>query len=208
MLPPSASAPGKLNLGCGRTILPGWLNVDFVTGPGVDIVVDLDDLARTPLPLPDDSIDEFLGSHLLEHLHHPLAFMQELHRVAAPDALAVFQLPYGASDDAYEDPTHVRQYFMNSFIYFSQPAYARADYGYRGDWQPLQIRLLIDKPRWQGKSRVEIIDAVDSLRNVVLEMQVYCQAIKPIRNARTHDMVHPTIELVLRARGGAEEVLR
>src|SRR6478735_424319 len=113
----------KLHLGCGKTILKEWINLDIMKGQGVDIVADLEKCSETPLPFEDNSIDEFFASHLIEHIHHTLPMMQELHRIAKNDAKAVFRLPYGSSDDAYEDPTHVRQYFLNSFGYFSQPYY-------------------------------------------------------------------------------------
>jgi hypothetical protein len=47
--------------------------------------------------------------------------MEELHRIAKPNAKVVFKVPYGSSDRAFEDPTHVRQYFLHSFDYFCQP---------------------------------------------------------------------------------------
>jgi SAM-dependent methyltransferase len=67
--------------------------------------------------------------------------MQELHRIAKPNGKLVIRCPHGASDDAWEDPTHVRAFFARSFGYFSQPFYWLADYGYRGDWQPAKIVL-------------------------------------------------------------------
>ena len=95
----------RLNVGCGRNIMPGWINLDSVAMPGVDIVADLENCATVPLPIEDDSIDEFLLSHLIEHIRAPLPMMQELHRAAKPGAIAVIKVPYGASDDAWEDPT-------------------------------------------------------------------------------------------------------
>jgi hypothetical protein len=41
--------------------------------------------------------------------------MQELWRVAKPDAILGIRCPHGASDDADEDPTHVRRMFPRSF---------------------------------------------------------------------------------------------
>src|SRR5258707_938576 len=77
----------RLNVGCGRNILPGWINIDMAPLPGVDIVTDLEDCKRQRLPLEDGSADEFFLSHLIEHIRQPLPLMEELHRIAKPDAL-------------------------------------------------------------------------------------------------------------------------
>ncbi|HYF93930.1 MAG TPA: glycosyltransferase [Symbiobacteriaceae bacterium] len=193
----AAEKPTRLHLGCGRNILPDWINLDIVSLPGVDIVADLDACGEQPLPLNDNSVDEFQANHLLEHLRNPLPFMQELYRVAKPGAAAVFRVPYGSSDDAYEDPTHVRQYFLGSFQYFSQPIYWRADYGYRGDWEVAQITLYVDKERYQGKPLDEVHRDVYSLRNVVREMQVELRAIKPMREPKRELLRAPKISCVL-----------
>jgi len=181
--PPRAAATGprRLHLGCGRDIRAGWINLDARPLPGTDVTADLDDCRNTPLPFPADSIDEFFGSHVLEHLREPLAFMQELHRIAKPGAAAVFRVPYGSSDDADEDPTHVRRYFLNSFHFFSQLAYHRADYGYRGDWEVDHLELTVDAERHAGKSNEQLFTEIRALRNVVVEMTATLKAVKPVR---------------------------
>jgi SAM-dependent methyltransferase len=166
-------------------------------GTGVDIVADLDRCAGTPLPFQADTFDEFLASHLFEHLRNPLPFMQELHRIAKPGAKAGFRVPYGSSDDAMEDPTHVRACFLQTFGYFSQPYYWRADYGYRGDWRMQRIQLLVSKRRYQGKAPSRIMEEVMRLRNVVNEMIVEVIAVKPIRAPNRELQSPPPIELVL-----------
>jgi SAM-dependent methyltransferase len=171
----------KLNVGCGRNILQGWVNLDCVSLPGIDVVADLNRCATAPLPFADDSVNEFLLQHVLEHVREPLPLMQELHRIASPGALAVIRTPYGSSDDAWEDPTHVRPYFVGSFSYFSQPCYWRADYGFRGDWQPVRVVLLVPKSRALARSAEEVMAMVHRERNVVAEMYAELRAVKPIR---------------------------
>ncbi|TMV48365.1 class I SAM-dependent methyltransferase [Paenibacillus mesophilus] len=185
----------KLHLGCGRTILPGWVNLDVVAMPGVDIIANLDECATTPLPFNDDSFVSFFASHLIEHIRHPLPLMQELHRIAKPGATAIFRLPYGSSDDAYEDPTHVRQYFLQSFGYFSQPYYWRADYGFRGDWLTEKITLYVDRKRYGDKSIDEVLNDIMKYRNVVTEMVAELKAVKPIRESRKDLQIAPRIEI-------------
>jgi SAM-dependent methyltransferase len=187
----------KLNLGCGRDILPGWINLDKVKLSGVDIVANLDQCKNAQLPFENDEIDEFLASHVIEHLYNSLAFMEELHRIAKPNAKAIFRVPYGSSDDAFEDPTHVKQYFLKSFGFFSQPFYFKADYGYRGDWLTEKITLLVDAQVHQGKNAEQIMFEVNTFRNIVKEMIVELRAIKPIREPNRKLIVDPPIEIVL-----------
>ena len=177
--PPPASA--RLHLGCGTTIRPGWINLDRAKLPGVDVVADLDACARTRLPFPDDSIEEFFASHVLEHVHDTLALMQELHRIAKPGATAVFRVPYGSSDDADEDPTHVRRFFLKSFSYFCRLGYTHADYGYTGDWDTESIVLTVDERRHAGKSFDQLFEETRERRNVVREMIATLRAVKPAR---------------------------
>jgi len=187
----------RLNVGCGRSPLEGWVNLDSVALPGVDIVVDLESCATTPLPFSENSVEEFLLSHVLEHIRQVLELMQELWRIAKPDAKMLVRVPYGASDDAYEDPTHVRQFFSGSFGYFSQPFYWRADYGYRGDWQPERITLLVKQTEHEGMTPQAIVDRVMTLRNVAKEMVVELRCIKPIREPRRELQTPPAINVEL-----------
>lgn len=60
----------KINLGAGKNILPkeeGWVNVDRANIPGIDRVMDL---FKYPWDFPDNSVDEFYASHLIEHIPH------------------------------------------------------------------------------------------------------------------------------------------
>jgi hypothetical protein len=193
----SSTKTVRLNIGCGRNTLPGWINIDNIDLPGIDIIMDLESCGQQQLPYEDNSVNEFLLSHSLEHVVNSLGLMQELHRIARPQALAVIRLPFGASDDAFEDPTHVRQYFPGSFGYFSQPFYWRADYGYRGDWQVRKITLNVDKNVHSGLTAEEIFLKVRGDRNVVGEMIVELIAVKPIRGPLKELQTPPPISINL-----------
>lgn len=187
--------PQKLNVGCGRRIVEGWVNLDWQATPGVDIVADLNECGRTPLPLADDSIGEFLLSHVMEHIPNVLPMMQELHRVARDGARMEIRVPHGASDDAFEDPTHVRPLFPGSFGYFSQPYYWRADYGYRGDWVTERVELTLGQ-RYRGLTVEQAWECVYSQRNVVDEMVAHLRAVKPARAPLRELQTVPQLVLV------------
>jgi predicted SAM-dependent methyltransferase len=65
----------KLNLGCGRSPQPGWVNVDIARIPGVDVVADLDDCRTQPLPFAESSVSQMQMLHVLEHMKDTLALM-------------------------------------------------------------------------------------------------------------------------------------
>src|SRR5258708_17559185 len=111
----------RLNLGCGRDIREGWVNIDCSPVPGVDHVVDFDD--KPVLPFGDDSVMYSEGSHVIEHLRDPLPFMEELWRGSRPGAQALFRCPYGAPDDAPAEPTPRRPQLAASSGYFGPPHY-------------------------------------------------------------------------------------
>ncbi len=187
----------RINVGCGQDVREDWINIDQAELPGVDVVANLDQCADTPLPLEDNSADEFLLSHIIEHLQHPLPLMQELHRIAKPGAKAIIRVPHGASDDAYEDPTHIQQYFHGSFGYFSQPFYWRADYGYRGDWKVEKIEMLVPREPNEGVPADQIMEKVNTLRNQVLEIAAELSAVKPIRPASKELQTSPPLQILL-----------
>lgn len=182
-----------LNLGCGRDIRPGWVNVDSHAGDGVDLVVDLDRPGGPVFPQLDNSVDHSEGSHVIEHLHRPLPMMAELWRVTKPCGTAEFRCPYGSSDDADEDPTHVRRLFAGSWGYFGQPFYWRADYGYRADWHIERLLLRIS-PDFARATDDELPSLIRFSRNVVLEMIATLVAVKPARPPRRELQQQPVVE--------------
>ena len=78
----------KLNLGCGSKILKGYTNVDKFNTYHPDIVHDLENF---PYPFKDNSVNEILLSHVLEHIgQSPDTFnniIKELYRICTHGTL-------------------------------------------------------------------------------------------------------------------------
>src|SRR6266513_2402566 len=80
----------RLHIGCGRTHLPGWVNLDLA-GLGADVPWDL----RNRLPLSDQSSEAVFHEHLLEHLplSGALSLLRECWRVLMPGGIVRVGVP-------------------------------------------------------------------------------------------------------------------
>lgn len=103
----------KINLGSHSVKIEGFLNVDILELPGVDIVSDITFTpwifkAKSPevkkelgqneiwdLSVKDDSVDEIMMVEVLEHLsfHDTLKVLREMHRVLKPGGKLHIQVP-------------------------------------------------------------------------------------------------------------------
>ena len=85
----------QIDLGSGSRKKEGFLGLDVVQFPGVDIICDL----RKGLPFKDESIHEVHASHILEHLDFADfdALIHEIHRVCTSNALVVIRVPHFSS---------------------------------------------------------------------------------------------------------------
>ncbi|OGC76580.1 MAG: hypothetical protein A2Z27_00650 [candidate division Zixibacteria bacterium RBG_16_50_21] len=61
------SSGRKLQLGCRRMPLPGFVNLDSVALPGVEVVANLEQ----KLPFPDNHFDPVYARDTIEHVENP-----------------------------------------------------------------------------------------------------------------------------------------
>lgn len=73
----------KLNLGCGASKIPGYLNVDVEDSCKPDLV---HDFTKAPLPFESGVVDEVLLFHTIEHISkkYHSTIVNEIHRVLRP----------------------------------------------------------------------------------------------------------------------------
>ena len=106
----------KLNLGCGRDILDGYINLDFIEGKGVDVVHDLNEF---PYPFEDDYFGEIEAISIIEHLDKTQKAIEELHRISKPGAKIKIIVPHYSSVSAWTDITHARTFGLKSFVHYN-----------------------------------------------------------------------------------------
>lgn len=125
------AAPG-LNIGCGRNVLPGWLNVDLHPRPGAYWM----DVTR-PWPLAPGQIGAALCEHMIEHVPKPqgLFIIKEVYRVLAPGGWVRFVTPDpGAfAERLQRSQPHPEDVYLD-FLHRFADAGNRTDPGVRPDW--------------------------------------------------------------------------
>lgn len=104
----------KIILGGGIHTEEGWINLDILNIPEVDIVCDL----NRGIPLHDNSVIEIKARHILEHLNDTVKIMEEIWRVSKPGAKIFIKSPYYTSIGAFKDPTHKQFFTERTFDYF------------------------------------------------------------------------------------------
>jgi SAM-dependent methyltransferase len=109
--------PIKLNIGCGQQRQDGFIGLDKEKTGVTDIVQNLE---TYPWPFEDNSVDEIVCSHYVEHVRDLIPFIDEMHRIMKQGAKATIVAPYYASMRACQDPTHVRFICEASFLYFNK----------------------------------------------------------------------------------------
>lgn len=117
------TTPLKINLGAGAAPTPGYVNVDMIKLPGIDVMHNLMDF---PYPFDDESATHIKAIDVLEHLDHytsdnrpsVIAFIEECHRILQPGGELFLQTPGHDAEFLWIDPTHVRGFHPESMDFF------------------------------------------------------------------------------------------
>jgi len=113
----------KLNIGSGPTKIEGFLSCDTIKFDTVDHVFNA---GSDVWPFENDSVDEIMASHFLEHLTNfegkweRTHFFNEACRVMKKDAKMTLIFPHWASNRYYGDPTHKEPFSEMGFYYLSK----------------------------------------------------------------------------------------
>jgi predicted SAM-dependent methyltransferase len=101
----------KLNLGCGKDIKPGYINLDIVDYGDNQI----HDINSIPYPFKDNSFEEIYASHVLEHLDNFNKTITELYRIAKPNCTIIVYAPFFLNTKYFGEPDHKIPFSIRTF---------------------------------------------------------------------------------------------
>ena len=129
----------RVDLGCGSHKATGYIGVDLAPSPSVDVVADL----TRRFPFDTSTVDHLRAYDIIEHLPDRIHTMNEIWRISKPDALIDIRVPSTDGRGAFQDPTHVSFWNINSFLYYTRqyPAYLNLcqSYGFKGEYEIIKI---------------------------------------------------------------------
>ena len=172
----------KLNIGSGSKRYDGYINIDNDAGSNPDYVVNLE---TDRLPFEDNSVDEVIAHHILEHLGDGFFHcLQELYRVCKNGAIIDVRVPHPKHDTFLIDPTHRRPIYPHTLDMFSQKRNKRDIADPNGRETPLGLIYKIDlevihytfnlDPYWQQRfqqmTEEECEHVARSFNNVITEI--------------------------------------
>jgi SAM-dependent methyltransferase len=180
---PPIPAPRTLVVGSGRDFKPEFFNVDIDEAWGPDAVLDIagaaviDTRLETErfgtVVLTEGSYDVIIANHVLEHIPELCRAMTNCLRLLRPGGQFQIQVPYDLSLGAWQDPTHVRAFNENSWLYYTDWHWFLGWVDMRFDLVFMQFepsdfgRELIKA----GKTREEIIRAPRAIDSLSLIMR-------------------------------------
>lgn len=166
-----------LNYGCGYDVHKDALNVDI--RPCVEGVVSAH---RRYEWMRKEAYDEIRLFHVVEHMTgmESMELMETFYYCARPDAELIIRCPYGATDDAWENPEHVRPLYEMSFTPYSQLYWWREHTDYTADWQPHTCTFMVTEKNWDDNYEA-MYKRIRTERNIVTEMEVKLRCVKPKR---------------------------
>ncbi|MFM6265385.1 MAG: methyltransferase domain-containing protein, partial [Dolichospermum sp.] len=93
---------------------------------------------------PDHSVDFIKAYDIIEHLPNRIHTMNEIWRILKPGGIVDISVPSTDGRGAFQDPTHVSFWNINSFMYYCQefPPYlagCQSHYGFKGEFSIVNI---------------------------------------------------------------------
>lgn len=119
----------KINLGSGKDYRYGYLNIDLRKDVFPDLILDLSQPIQFPIKsesdllgpiyLDENQIEEIVANDVLEHVPNLEMLMGNCLKLLAIGGKFLINVPYDLSYGAWQDPTHIRAFNQNSWLYYT-----------------------------------------------------------------------------------------
>jgi len=146
----------KLNLGCGKKYLEGWVNCDINPNFKTEYCFDAD-VPNSPWPFEDDTFDSIYANHVLEHFKNYLWVMGEIYRICKDGAILKINVPYITSTKYnLVNPYHHSHFNEFSFQFFD-PLKPKGGAASERNLIKIEILTIIFHyfPEWEKKSKTK-----------------------------------------------------
>jgi predicted SAM-dependent methyltransferase len=179
----------KISIGSGEKRIEDYINCDYDKNANPDYCFDLE---KDPFPFDDNSVDEVLASHVLEHLGDGYFHcIKELYRVCKHNAIIHVFVPHHRNDNFADDPTHKRPITVRGLKLFSkrlnqlgreQGVYASKlgeffDVNFEVvDWNYTPEKKYIE--RFNGLPKDEVEEYIEQHYNIIHEIYIKLVVIK------------------------------
>lgn len=179
----------KLNIGCGDDKYENYISIDYDANCNPDYCLDIE---KDLLPFEDNTVDEVIIHHVLEHLGEGyFHFMKELYRVCKHGAMIDILVPHHRHEYFHDDPTHRRAITVPGMWLFSkkyndtckqQNARAsRLGYYYGVDFEVVEADIIPDPKyakEFEGKPANFVQQYIHEHNNIIMEVKIKLVAIK------------------------------
>ena len=105
-----------LNIGAGKTYIPGFINIDMSSQADISLDLNID-----KLPFEDNSVDLIISYHCIEHIKEYLFSLKEIYRVLKHGGIFLVGVPYVTlTEYNLVNPYHLNNFNEYSFDFFDQ----------------------------------------------------------------------------------------
>jgi len=139
----------KINLGSGKDYRHGYLNIDLRDDVLPDILFDLSEKIHFPIQcqsniygsvtVNESQIDEIIANDVLEHVTNLEMLMSNCLRLLNIGGKLIINVPYDLSYGAWQDPTHIRAFNQNSWLYYTDWFWYLGWFNYKFDLVDLKL---------------------------------------------------------------------
>lgn len=109
----------RIDIGCGSSKETGYLGIDRISSPSVDMVCDINE----GIPLPDNSAEFVMASRVLPYVNNLFAVMGEIYRISIHKAVICILAPYAHSFPHISNPLFKQKFDEYTPRYFTRDFY-------------------------------------------------------------------------------------